>query len=126
MDLIQILKGARKRIEAAEHLSDGHYIDKNIMYGQCYCAVGHMLKEMGAEDNQLHDLEISYIGEFDFDELHVLEKEIKFLTDYEELIFSLQKVNDDSHDHNRKEKVLAKLDEIITKLESEQNGNPSN
>lgn len=117
MELIEILKGARNRIETAEYLSEGYYFENHLKHGQCYCAVGHMLKEMGAEDQQIKGLEVAYIGEFDFDNLTVLNEEIKLLTKYEGIIFELQKINDDSTDDNRKANVLEKLDNIIKTLE---------
>ena len=130
MNLIEILKGARKRIEAAEYLADGNYHEDNIMYGKCYCAAGHIFKEMKAEDEDMDVLEGSYLSDFD-DEWLVehgkpIHEKIRKLTPILSSLYELQLTNDESKNNSRKENVLAKLDEIISEMESEQNGNPSN
>jgi hypothetical protein len=120
MDLIEILKGARNRIETAEYLVDCYYISDTTNHGKCMCAVGHILVEMGATEKELNELEVAYINEIDLKELKVLHEEVGVLINYKDLIHELQEINDDSCGSERKEKVIDKIDEIISKLESEQ------
>lgn len=124
MELIQILKGARKRIESAEYLADGYYEETRIDHGQCFCAVGHIFKEM-----ELTQKDFDNVDGFTVDSLNLkmdIGGKLSPLQPIVNELQGLQDANDQSCDDERKEKVLTKLDEIITKLESEQNGNPSN
>lgn len=118
MNLIQILKGARKRIESADYLADGYYEEKRLDHGQCFCAVGHIFKEM-----ELTQKDFDNVDGFTIDSLN-LKMDVKGkllpLQPIANELQELQDTNDQSHDDERKEKVLVKLDEIITKLESEQ------
>lgn len=124
MNLIEILKGARKRIEAAEYLPCGSYHEDDITYGNCYCAVGHILKEMNVDNKDIHLLEGCYIDDIDVEFLTEQEEPIAdivgSLQEHEDIIRELQNANDDSERDERKANVLAKLDEIISKLEGEQ------
>lgn len=124
MELIEILKGAKKRIESAEYLADGYYEEMRLDHGQCFCAVGHIFKEMEFTQKDFDMVDGYTVDSINF-KLDVKGKLLPLLPIEWELQ-QLQDVNDGSFTCDRKENVLRKLNEIITKLESEQNGNPSN
>lgn len=123
MNLIEILKGARKRIEEVDYLSEGSYKEDNIMYGECYCAVGHIFKEMNVEDKNIALIEGDYIDTLDIEHLrntycdNPIVDAIQSLSDHESALRELQQVNDDSGDDERKLNVLNKIDEMIKTLE---------
>jgi len=124
MNLIEILKGARKRIEAAEHLEDSFYKFSNPVHGKCFCAVGHVFNEM-----ELDDFDFDRIEGMCFENIDLetdIEGKLSPFKPIKKEMQELQDTNDQSLDENRKTKVLAKLDEIIEKVEVLQNGNSSN
>ncbi|AZU99088.1 hypothetical protein pW4_73 [Bacillus phage pW4] len=124
MELIEILKGARKRIESAEHLADGIYKEDNIMYGECFCALGHVFNEM-----QLEQFDFDRVEGMCFEDLNLetdIDGKLSSLKPLAIEMQELQNTNDQSFCKDRKTKVLNKLDEIIEKVEVLQNGNPSN
>ncbi|AKQ08239.1 hypothetical protein PP655_gp047 [Bacillus phage PBC4] len=121
MELIEILKGARKRIEAADYLADGYYEMEEIMYGKCYCAVGHVFNEMNFTQEDFDNVDGFTIDSLNFD-IDIKGKLLPLKPIATELQM-LQDANDQSSNDARKRNVLNKLDEIIEKVEVLQNGN---